>query len=162
MRTQAITLATCMAVLGTLGSGTAQAGGYDRGHGGDAVAGLLAGALVAGAIYASHDDHYRSPRHHGYKSRRHHGYKSRRHHGYKSRRHHGYKYRYRGHRGGYKFRYRGGYGRRGHGGYSRSCHKVSKHGYYHGRKARIGGTMCYGRHGKAYIVRGSRYVIDYY
>ena len=49
-----------------------------------------------------------------------------------------------------------------HSSYSRDCHKVSKHSYYHGREARIGGTQCYDRYGDPYIVSGSRYVIDYY
>jgi len=62
----------------------------------------------------------------------------------------------------------GGHHRRGHSsshsGYhrERGCHRVSRHGYYHGREARIGGTQCYDRYGNPYIVRGSRYVIEYY
>ncbi len=42
------------------------------------------------------------------------------------------------------------------------CHAVSKIGYDDGREARIGGTRCYDEYGEAYIVPGSRYVIDYY
>jgi hypothetical protein len=47
--------------------------------------------------------------------------------------------------------------------HKRSCHRVTKVEYArHGRKAKIGGTMCYDRHGNPYIVAGSRYVIHYY
>jgi len=42
------------------------------------------------------------------------------------------------------------------------CRKVSKHGYWHGRPARIQGTMCYDRYGNPYIVPGSRSLLDYY
>ena len=44
----------------------------------------------------------------------------------------------------------------------RGCHQTSKIGYRHGRKAKIGGTMCYNRYGKGYIVSGSHHVIRYY
>ncbi|MEE9140472.1 MAG: hypothetical protein V3U18_06815 [Alphaproteobacteria bacterium] len=53
----------------------------------------------------------------------------------------------------------------GHGrhAFGRACHAVSKIGHVgHGRKANIGGTMCYDRHGVSYIVAGSRYIIHYY
>ena len=43
-----------------------------------------------------------------------------------------------------------------------SCQQVYKHGYWHGRKAKIGGTQCYDRYGSPYIVQGSRYLIEYY
>ncbi len=47
--------------------------------------------------------------------------------------------------------------------YGRACHTVSKIGYDgYGRKAKIGGTMCYNSYGNSYIVKGSRYVIHYY
>ncbi len=50
-----------------------------------------------------------------------------------------------------------------HRGYGRACHTVSKIGYGdYGRKAKIGGTMCYDSYGNSYIVKGSRYVIHYY
>jgi len=52
-----------------------------------------------------------------------------------------------------------------HGSYHRDrhdCRKVAKHGYHHGRKAKIGGVMCHDRYGYPYIVAGSRYVIHYY
>ena len=44
----------------------------------------------------------------------------------------------------------------------RPCHSTYKHGYAHGRQAKIGGTMCYDNYGNAYIVAGRRYVIGYY
>ncbi len=47
-----------------------------------------------------------------------------------------------------------------HRGYGRACHTVDKIGYDdYGRKAKIGGTMCYNSYGNSYIVKGSRYVI---
>lgn len=42
------------------------------------------------------------------------------------------------------------------------CYPVEKHGYYHGRRALIGGLMCTDAYGYAYIRPGSRYVIRYY
>lgn len=52
----------------------------------------------------------------------------------------------------------------GHGpyGYGKACHPVSKSDYWHGRYAKIGGTMCYDHYGYGYVVPGSRYVIHYY
>ncbi len=48
-------------------------------------------------------------------------------------------------------------------GYGRACHTVSKIGYDdYGRKAKIGGTMCYDSYGNSYVVKGSRYVMHYY
>ena len=50
-----------------------------------------------------------------------------------------------------------------HRGYGRACHTVSKIGYDdYGKKAKIGGTMCYDSYGNSYVVKGSRYVIHYY
>jgi hypothetical protein len=55
------------------------------------------------------------------------------------------------------------YQQRHHRRFARACHATYKDGYdYHGRPARIGGTMCYDRFGRAYIVPGSRYVIRYH
>ncbi len=55
------------------------------------------------------------------------------------------------------------YKRSAHRGYGRACHPVSKIGYDdYGRKAKIGGTMCYDSYGNSYVVKGSRYVIHYY
>ena len=43
----------------------------------------------------------------------------------------------------------------------RPCHATSKIGFDgYGRRARIGGTMCYDAYGTPYIVRGSRYIIQ--
>lgn len=66
-----------------------------------------------------------------------------------------------GRRGGYSSQYDRG---RGHGYQSRGhrCEQVYKHGRWHGRPAKIGGTRCFDRYGNAYIVQGSRYLIDYY
>ena len=56
-----------------------------------------------------------------------------------------------------------GYGRGyGRGYYRRGCHAVTKTDYWYGRKAKIGGTMCYDNYGRGYVVPGSRYVIHYY
>ncbi len=46
---------------------------------------------------------------------------------------------------------------------ARPCYATSKVGFDdHGRRARIGGTMCYNAYGTPYIVRGSRHIIHYY
>lgn len=46
---------------------------------------------------------------------------------------------------------------------ARPCHPTSKIGFGdYGRRARIGGTMCYDAYGRPYIVQGSRYIIQYY
>jgi len=44
----------------------------------------------------------------------------------------------------------------------RPCHPVYRNGYWHGRPAKLGGTMCYGNGGHSYVVRGSEYVIHFY
>ena len=46
--------------------------------------------------------------------------------------------------------------------HARRCHGITTDGYFHGRYAKIGGTMCYDRYGNGYIVDGSRYLIHYY
>lgn len=44
-----------------------------------------------------------------------------------------------------------------------ACHPVVGHGHDHfGRRAKFGGTMCYDRFGRGYVVAGSRYVIRYF
>ncbi len=43
-----------------------------------------------------------------------------------------------------------------------SCHKVWKRGHWYGRRAHVGGLMCYDRHGYAHIRPGSRYFIRHY
>jgi hypothetical protein len=79
---------------------------------------------------------------------------------------HGY-HPYGGHHGRH-YSYRGvtGYRSGGHGSShlrgDAGCHSVSKTGYDDGRKAEIGGTRCYDEYGDAYIVPGSRYVVQYY
>jgi|GEM_PF-2165358 len=51
----------------------------------------------------------------------------------------------------------------GYTGYAnQGCQPVSKTGYWHGRQAKIGGTMCYDGYGNGYVVQGSRYLIHYY
>lgn len=45
----------------------------------------------------------------------------------------------------------------------RPCHSTSKIGFdTYGRRARIGGTMCYDAYGTPYVVQGSRYIIQYF
>lgn len=46
-----------------------------------------------------------------------------------------------------------------HGG--RACHDVVKVGHYRGHKALIGGVMCYDRHGRGYVLDGSRHLVKY-
>lgn len=132
-RTHSMTLALIAVAFSLAFAGPAAAGGGHHGHDGRAA---LYAAVAGVAVYSaiSHS------------------------------RHSGDRY---GHRGGHHSRYDGyrdsGY-RGGHSGYRSEgdCHQVSKHGYYHGREARIGGTQCYDSYGNPYIVRGSRYVIEYY
>ena len=48
-------------------------------------------------------------------------------------------------------------------GYSAGCRAVIKYGFDRfGRRAKIGGTMCFDRYGNSYILSHSRYVIQYY
>jgi hypothetical protein len=72
---------------------------------------------------------------------------------------HGHHYYYRGH--GYRY---GGYSSRsGTYRYLGRCRYVTKFGYDRfGRRAKIGGTMCFDRFGKAYVLSHSRHVIHYY
>ena len=66
--------------------------------------------------------------------------------------HHGHRHYYGGH-GAYGGSYR----------YLRHCRKVVKTGYDRfGRRAKIGGTMCFDRFGNSYILSHSRHVIHYY
>ncbi len=46
--------------------------------------------------------------------------------------------------------------------YARNCQDVVTDGYFRGRYAKLGGTMCYDRAGNGYMVDGSRYLIHYY
>lgn len=93
---------------------------------------------------------------------------------------HGYGKHYGGHSYGHGHGYSYGRGhdhrRLDYGGYRRNdyrrntfafvirkpCHATYKYGYAHGRRAKIGGTMCYDGYGNAFIVAGSRFVIAYY
>jgi len=43
----------------------------------------------------------------------------------------------------------------------RNCYPVVRFGYYHGRRARLGGTMCWGPHG-TYLIPNSTFVINIY
>ena len=45
---------------------------------------------------------------------------------------------------------------------ARACESAWKHDYWRGRRAKVGGLMCYDRRGRGYIVDGSRYLIGYY
>ena len=45
--------------------------------------------------------------------------------------------------------------------YQGHCYPVKKIGYWHGKKAKIGGTACVDAYGDRYVVKGSRYVIRY-
>ena len=66
----------------------------------------------------------------------------------------------------------GGHGRGGPGshglgpgraGYSAGCRAVTKFGFDRfGRRAKIGGTMCFDRFGNSYVLSRSRHVIHYY
>ena len=96
-----------------------------------------------------------------------------RHHKARHRRdHRDYKYRhYRNHQHRNRHLSRGSYfglrfdsPTRGHGfrNTPKQCHEVARKKYWHGRLARVGGTMCYNRYGEGRIVSGSRYLIHYY
>lgn len=147
-------LNTAMAAIAAIGlvfsATTADAGGYKH-------------------KYGFHGKHYKHYKHYGgatillgtlgyaltssHKYKHHYGYKS---HGY---RHYGsyrHKHKY------YKRRFwKHHYAADDHYGYSRKCHAVKKVGYWHGYKAKIGGTACKDGYGGYYIVKGSRYLIRY-
>ena len=42
-----------------------------------------------------------------------------------------------------------------------ACHDVVKVGVHRGHKALLGGVMCYDRHGRGYILQGSRHLVRY-
>lgn len=44
----------------------------------------------------------------------------------------------------------------------RDCHPIHRKGRWRGDRALVGGTMCYNRNGRGYVVKGSRYLIDYF
>lgn len=89
---------------------------------------------------------------------------------HKKHKHHKHKHHHhhkKHHKGGFVIHFGNGlFAPRHQGGYypsaQRDCHGVVKDGYYHGRYAKIGGTMCYDHLGRGYIVEDSRYVIRYY
>lgn len=118
--------------------------------------------LFVGKGHAHHGKKYKRYKYRGHKSgywykrkrghyKGHHGHKG---YGYG---HKGYGHGHHGHKAYYGKKHYGG-----HGGYRKACHPVYKYGYHRGYRAKIGGTMCYDRYGNGYVVRGSRYVIDYY
>ncbi len=134
---------------------------------------LASGATPTPAVAKYGGKHYR-PAHHVkiYKGARRHGhiYKGARRHGHASGHYLGYVLGFRPYyayyaprRHVYPPRFRPHYPYRPPAAYGRACHAVSKVGYDgYGRKAKIGGTMCYDTYGNSYIVVGSRYVIHYY
>ena len=42
-----------------------------------------------------------------------------------------------------------------------NCHATTGSGYYNGRPAQFGGTMCYDQYGRGYVNPGSRYFMGY-
>lgn len=42
------------------------------------------------------------------------------------------------------------------------CQAVERDGYFRGRYAHLGETICYNGHGRAYVVEGSTYVLYFY
>lgn len=129
---------------------TAEAGGYKHKHGyhkkyykhykhydgATILLGTLGYALIGKQKYKHH---------YGYKSHSFKHYGSYRHkHKYYKRRH-----------------WKHHYAADDHYGYSGKCHAVKKVGYWHGQKAKIGGTACADGYGNYYVVKGSRYLIRY-
>ena len=149
-------IAAALFVVGAVGSEPAAAGGYYSkhhhghydGHAGHhyprlpfvhALGRVIGAFLPHGRPYYHRDRHYRG----GHYARGSHYYQSQR--IYTPPRaypHHGARYRSYSHGSG--------------------CHTVSKTDYWHGRLAKIGGTMCYDAYGNPYVVSGSRYVMHYY
>ena len=121
-----------------------------HGNGGAFVAGTVVGTLLGwnGGYGYPRAHHRRYARHHRpyYAPRGHH---TPRHHRRHPRRHYGYS------DGGYHT----GQGYQSHGG--AGCHPVHRFGQWNGRPAKVGGTMCYNRNGRGYVVSGSRYLIHY-
>ncbi len=68
------------------------------------------------------------------------------------------------HRRGNQYYYAGGH----HSGHyyqarnGRNCHPIHRRGQWRGDRAVVGGTMCYNRQGHSYVIKGSRYLINYY
>lgn len=130
-------------------------GGGHRNRGNGRGGAFIAGAIVGGLLgwssgygyprahhqrYQQHHRPYYAPRSNHHRSNNYGGH---------SRRH--YTYSDGGYNNGHNYRRNGG----------SACHPVSKHGSWHGRPAKVGGTMCYNGHGQGYVVSGSRYLIHY-
>ena len=152
----AMTAMTALAF--TFGPGIAEAGGYKHKY--------------HGKHYGSHyGKHYKHKyKHHsgvaivlgtlgaigwpihsnGYKTNDHYVSYSRRH--YRRHKRHSWKHAY---------NHGSSYGSNNYGGYQSVCHTVKKRGYWHGHKAKIGGTACVDEYGNFYVVKGSRYLIKY-
>ena len=74
----------------------------------------------------------------------------------------GHRYGHSSYRRGHDYGYGSGRSYASHDTASQDCHATSKIGYLDGVKGKIGGTMCYDSYGDAFVVPGSRYVIDRY
>ena len=148
MNTKLLTLPAIAALSLALLSAPALAGKFSHGYGHRAHHGHHYAAPFAFSLGKFFGGIYRHGQHYGYGK---HGVRRHYRHGG-----HGYVKPYAG-RGYAKPHHKGaGYAHRDR------CQQTSKTGYHHGRKAQIGGTMCYDRHGRWYIVPGSRYVMHYY
>lgn len=108
--------------------------------------------------YGGHYGSYYGRHHRGH----HRGHRYGHHRGYRD---HYYRHRQHRHYGGPVFgnphRYRH-HRYHGYSNHARNCHPVSKNGFWHGRHAKIGGTMCYDRYGNGYVISNSRHLIHYY
>jgi len=102
-----------------------------------ALAALILGLGAITAPATAHDDHY-----YGHRYWQNHG-----HHGVR-----GYAWRRAYPRGFHRYHW-----------VDAPCHPVVGYGHDHfGRRAEFGGTMCYDRFGRGYVVPGSRYLIRYF
>ncbi|WP_299624177.1 hypothetical protein [Pelagibius sp.] len=150
-------LATLVLAL-TLGSAAPASAGVTLGA---QIASGTATHLQDGEVLL-HKAHHRTLRKgHGHKHVKRHGHHSHRFH--KHRKFHGGHFRgghFHGKRhfhGGRKLHRKGVV--RHHG--RHACHDVVKVGVYRGHKALLGGVMCYDRHGRGYILQGSRHLVRY-
>ena len=133
------------------GHGSVYAGRYRGGHRGRGNGGaFIAGAVVGSLLGWSGGYGYPRAHYQRYQSYHRPYYAPQRHH-------------YNGHTRPY-YSYSDGYdgGRQGYQSYGNAgCHPVFKFGHWNGRPAKVGGTMCYNRHGGSFVVSGSRYLIHY-
>jgi len=143
-------MAAIAALALTFGPGIAEAGGYKNKYHGKHHSSHQGkhykrynkhnddAAIVLGALgvlgWAFHSDGHRYNKHYISQSRRHYRRHNRRH-----------------------WKHASNYDR----GYQGSCHPVKKRGYWHGNRAKIGGTACVDAYGNRYVVKGSRYLIKY-